>query len=1057
MTDFIIAGALTITVSSNDKKAKYVDQDGELILPKAGLFTLSINEFDNAKEKYKAAFEKQEEALMKQFNAHIKNVSNQAAELKAAASIANVNAANMTAYKKKDAAYQASLKAHADKKTKYDAAINKLKNEYSDNVKKLEKAFENVRFVRMLAPNANMGLTKDSYNKTMGNGYKGPVNLEFNTFLEGGGKIYIEAFFANEQPKGNKNFGKFISATGTPKIIGTRWSDYAGNPVSKRVAFQSHLLLHVYTTGLYGQDLEMQMWDKDWGSYDANDPLTTKSDAGPTYKVCEVNVYEPNEALESDLNIQKGVLSNIDKKDQPGKVYVQKAVLEVFVDSTWGKEGGSLLWLYGAVKASSIKIGERKFTDKDYVEIVSRGGIQFPKTPNNGNMPAKVGMVETSMAKYRMCHYTKISGKAYKGEETIQDVVFFDEAQIGDAALDVLNFPVVAGVKEALGKLEITLDPKTKDCINDGTKSDHEGNVIDVSRIIHLLKAGKGEAKGFRLWDTERIVKNNNLTNNSIKSSKKTLDSDDQNDGQIQDISHSSSSGKANLGFLKIKGQSSYRILESYKPFVLNSPSDGQLKLEIAYDFNRNRVDPLEGLMKTIWPNNKHVAQLLLLSFNTCRYVKPLNIIVYPDTKWTLQIAFNYDAGRFAQVQGAYHDKWKLEQLSAESTIRRLKGEKRGNPSARSARIREQKAIVQQAKKNSGKLARGSNAAKLLMPSNASKAGIIDCEVGLICEFDRPFEALEVSTAFSQLKEFFRKIANIKEKIDDITNGVDEQATKKSPKENKKRMDKLKAKLEDLKRKGKDNSAWSFEFIPPSLGISLSWYAEHPKDINKPVMGTMIEGVIKAEPLMGFEVKYDIFQLLSKIPHPVVKGVVLVLEVLDYALGDNFDINLDFVVSGELGITGQGTINTVSGSSFMQRLKKDEDDSPFKVSGTLKMSIKAEVFASGTVNNFLFGEHGIYGRVEGSVTTGITCEGVTKASDDDGLYIEPEIKFHGIVLKGSFAIGIIDPPSSQGGKKGRPEDQEGIHYSKKGEIVVMDAYEWELKDWRIYIAKNERK
>src|SRR5690606_8682663 len=116
-----------------------------------------------------------------------------------------------------------------------------------------------------------------------------------------------------------------------------------------------------------------------------------------------------------------------------------------------------------------------------------------------------------------------------------------------------------------------------------------------------------------------------------------------------------------------------------------------------------------------------------------------------------------------------------------------------------------------------------------------------------------------------------------------IINGKDSQATRSKPKENAGRIDTLKGKLANKKPK------WSFEFIPPSIGLSVGWYADRPKDMEKPVMGTMIEGVIDLNPLFGFEIKYDVYQLLYHLKHPAILAVVATLDILDQVLEDNFN------------------------------------------------------------------------------------------------------------------------------------------------------------------------
>jgi hypothetical protein len=68
-------------------------------------------------------------------------------------------------------------------------------------------------------------------------------------------------------------------------------------------------------------------------------------------------------------------------------------------------------------------------------------------------------------------------------------------------------------------------------------------------------------------------------------------------------------------------------------------------------------------------------------------------------------------------------------------------------------------------------------------PKNALANGLIDCELGIIAEFDRPHGALDLTSGYSEIVDFIKKIADIRDKINNIIDGKDGDAKKKSPNE----------------------------------------------------------------------------------------------------------------------------------------------------------------------------------------------------------------------------------------------------------------------------------
>lgn len=227
-----------------------------------------------------------------------------------------------------------------------------------------------------------------------------------------------------------------------------------------------------------------------------------------------------------------------------------------------------------------------------------------------------------------------------------------------------------------------------------------------------------------------------------------------------------------------------------------------------------------------------------------------------------------------------------------------------------------------------------------------------------------------------------------------------------------------------------------------SFGMLDSIASITPK-LNNKIFSIQIEEQEEMKP--GERTFNDAYQLLYKIKHPVVLAVVATLDFLDKALEDNFNIDLNLIVTSEISGSLKGTINTAEGSNFTERLMKDEDDTPCKFGGKLEISLKGKIDGKTTTMVFGFIKRTVYAGLEGVATTGISVECVTKANESS-IYVEPEIKFEGFILTAKFDAGTVDPPKDETDLS----EADGLHYTADGRIVVLDPYEWET-GWKFPI------
>lgn len=909
----------------------------------------------------------------------------------------------------------------------------------------------------------------DDYNKFVGKGSSG-TNFELPQIYSGNGVAWLEPYiYGVTSPTCNPKNGVFVSVKPTPKVIGYEWREYSsgndGAIIKGNVKYGETIQLHIYTEGLYGDEILIDLFDVQFQDEDL--PLHEKDNGvyqsvpKPKEEISKKNAPLSHETLTREVKVYIDLEDRIidcplyilEVKDESNNKTtttkkLQKCVVDIYVDPVWtffvnkekknpqGNDNSIEMKaaMYVADSKQYLKIESNK--NQPFIKIL---GLTTEKTALEpvGNKALVVDTIETFIGNFLPCRFNRAIGKYAKGEENIEVEIY--NAQ-NNKNVKKLVFPLTAGVKEARKDFTVELEGlATKECqyANDPNKA-HTGHVIDISKIEKLIENGKGvKSEKWRLIDYK----------GKGTAAVKDESANDENDDQEPNESSFSNKFKFINGISSIKSQSSFKILEDYKPFILQPPTDDKLELQVGYDFTwEKKVSPLNGLLATLWPNNDNIAQKYPVGLHTCCPDLPLDIMVYPDTKWTLQLAFNYDAEEFDKLRDIYHDKWKLKELEAKDDLKKLKAksenldddEKKKRKKLKEAKLKTKKVKEKAQRKQSYR----SQAAHLI--SKTTNLGLIDCEFSLMCEFDRPYHALELSSGMHEITDFLKKIGDVKDLIESIFKGENEKTKKHSPQKTDK-ISKREANLKKQLEKNKKASNWSFEFIPPSVGVSLSWYAEAPKDLTTPVMGTMIEGAIDLDPLFGFEIKYDVYQLLYKIPNPAVLAVVATLDMLDSALGDDFDINLDLIITSEISGSLKGTINTAEGSKYTERLMKDEDDSPCKVGGKVLIKLIGGVKCVFGKTVFGFIKRKAYAQLEAEVMSGISLECVTKA-DKDGIYVEPEIKFEGFVLSAKIDAGIVDPPVDDT----ELTEADGLHYTAEGRIVILDPYEWET-GWKLPI------
>lgn len=206
-------------------------RSGVLTLPNASSFTVTIKEYEDEMKRIEKEFQDE------------------------------VNVAN----KKKD---ERRLQGWTEERLEENWKANKkiIDDSYRAKHKKITDLYNTVQWVWSLVPQYKSQLNVYNHNELLNPGLNEQNNKKFNfpELIVGGGLAYVEAFFPDQKPVGKAPNGIFVKATGKPAFVRAEWTDFRYNPLNdKELAYGSEVLLHIYTTALYGEDIEVKLFDKE--------------------------------------------------------------------------------------------------------------------------------------------------------------------------------------------------------------------------------------------------------------------------------------------------------------------------------------------------------------------------------------------------------------------------------------------------------------------------------------------------------------------------------------------------------------------------------------------------------------------------------------------------------------------------------------------------------------------------------------------------------------------------------------------------------------------------
>jgi hypothetical protein len=343
-----------------------------------------------------------------------------------------------SSYKKQQQQYTANYAKYEAKKKNYEA-----KTKQRDKI--LETQKETLKSVRWIwnVCKGKPDFTKDQYRKDLKDGVTSR-GAKMPKVLEGGGLAWIEGFLPESGPANEPPNGYFVAAKGTPKILGTHWRVYNqqnnGAIIDKQTKkFREAVQLHIYTQALYGQDLNVELYDTKYFNAslaplqvsDADRKKDNKAKVTPKalakYFQREVKLYP---LLDDEKAFVTKIISNYDDKatSHDGTI-VQKAIVDVFLDELWRFDAGEDLQVHAIINTVKKDADEYENSD-EYIQVAEISKEEKPAMTSN--TPVIQGDIEVNASNFKPCKYTgielnkeEVEGTLYKESE--KKVVIYRE------------------------------------------------------------------------------------------------------------------------------------------------------------------------------------------------------------------------------------------------------------------------------------------------------------------------------------------------------------------------------------------------------------------------------------------------------------------------------------------------------------------------------------------------------------------------------------------------------------------------------------------------------
>lgn len=930
-------------------KEKYDPVNNNLVLPEAGYFAVTIKELEDLLQKKPVMPLQINELSDKEFD-------------------------SLPDTKKK--AYTTKVKNHNKEIAQYN---NELQG-YETSL----KPYKNLNWAWCIA-GIKLDPEKIDHNETFTKGIQeildfGQKKIHFPKLLEGGGIAWLEVWPDNEKSTAKIGTGMCVQAEGKPAILKTEWTDFDYNPLDQvKIAFMSEVILHVYTTAMYGQEIEIHLIDKD--IFDPNDELDIADKKYFTRQIdlLKIKQSDSHKKIVTDLLVKTEQNNDDDIAD--AEQYVQKIEIKVLIEDGWKDKAGKTLKIFPAIKSLQTKTYFKGFK-REYLNVSNEADSEKRQVVAEiTNKPLLYGTVETNVADFLPCRFdtVKLDGKEV-----------FSSANIHHRNKSTIDIEIVAGKKE-LHLLDFAF--RTLECEHTPEKHiNKELSVITVPQNFTLNVGAGANARHPAKEEQEKAIKIKTAASHKLTYA-----------GGLE-----TTAGEENK---KETGD------------ILVRQDQIQFDAFFNYDIPLNSLARYVKVAKYFWLGESFTKSAEILKIralaNTCAFKKDINIAIYPDIKWSLVFGFNveseqlenllpnwdqektidrykWDGNKFTEkLQGKLKDaKSEEEKKKINDKIEQLNKRKEANQKVNDkmldiykqnygtpAENTEQPESVPTAQK--GKLA---TLLEIMKKVDISIKAEIYGDTKL--ELTRDFVENTVALA-KQYKDVYEKVKWAMELL---------KGEKDTP-ENKADGDNqfgslLKDKLSRSRIEGLEEaltrSTQEVEILFPQFSIGGNWQFEpvdgkkYPELAGRSGLGYTV--AFAAAPLIGIEIRWHILDLICR-RHPIAYAILAAVKTLLAALGDNKNaIVVDFWVQGQISTDINFTGNALAGDKKITA----KGDAHITAGVQISINIKGEIISG---KYTALAEVGVGGT--GEVGLGIIGN---LGIDDQGIWMQSSLAFDGIKL-----------------------------------------------------------
>lgn len=870
-----------------------------------------------------------------------------------------------------------------------------------------------------------------SFTSAEATGWKGTKrSFLFPKVIEGGGMVWVEAFETGTEPTNSLKEGYLIAAKGTPAILSAIWREYSAQNDGKDITktgrkFGDTVQLHIYTQGLYGQDIEITLMDHDLLDADDNLAPIERTDGKPEYEkdkktpkvtlkqfTREVNIYsmlEDERSRPDSLQVSDFIQEDKSGGKKSASTVItkinktQKVVLDVFIDDLWIPMAGSSLKIYPVVKIISQPNAKDVPLTQDYITVEGKINKETALT-KTGNKPVIVGTIPTNPKRFNPCKYTMIKVKDKDGLWPV-----FDENVVQTTESYKLEYDVIAGEDNAKQTITLSLIDFISNADECTSNPKHKGHSIIYDSLINA---------GYQ---------------NETDKNKRPEDS--SGSGKIQST-HSATVLRASVKRKTDHSKSFTKVIKH---------SDTELVFDAVYNYSLKKPDgsiDWERIWGYFWlPSVKTDTYPVLTQ--SCRWKHEVDFVIYPDIKWSLVFGFNVEKEKLEALFPAWCEKKLVKyELVAQNVTRRVDGQldKALPPEISNSQQKKTNQIATRAftdtygkppkeKKEGPKPVKG----KLSVLVDILK----EVDISLKTEYNAGQNESELSDEF--VKSVYKKMGPmfdlVKKAVEIIEGKHDQNSANATAGQSAINdfiaKDGLKSRykhlVEALKRPPQE-----VEIVYPKFSVNASWQYEsidgeqHPELKNRKGIG--IDASIKADPLVGMEIRWHILDLLAR-RHPIAYAVVAAIKTILTALGDNPDgVKVDFWVKGTISVEADLQHNLLAGPK----------EKHLKGSSALQAGIELSIKIKGSI---------VSGKYEAVAELGFGAAAqvgmginLSFGADFDGIFTEAELKFEGIKLSfeviAQTSVNYLDVDEKTG--KVSRDELMGTGGKLEGEITLAE-------------------